>query len=156
MKITRRRGQLLLRLEPAEVAVLVSLLDELDALLESDGDPDDAVVQRLHPDAYPDDTEAEVEYRSLTETSLRTERSERLEACRAELDSDGAVDLTDPAAGQRWIQVLNDLRLALGTRLGITEDDDHEIDPSAADAHPRLIYYWLTAVQDSVVQHLMH
>jgi hypothetical protein len=51
--------------------------------------------------------------------------------------------------------VLNDLRLALGTRLGITEDDDPDLDPVDPAAQSRVIYYWLTALQDSVVQGLM-
>jgi hypothetical protein len=75
--------------------------------------------------------------------------------CRADLAGAGEVELADPDAARRWIQLLNDLRLALGTRLGITEDDDHELDPTDVRAQPRLVYYWLTAVQDSVVQGLM-
>jgi hypothetical protein len=51
--------------------------------------------------------------------------------------------------------VLNDLRLALGTRLGVTEEDDHDVDATDPREQPRLIYYWLTAVQDSVVHGLM-
>jgi hypothetical protein len=155
VKISRKRGRLLLHLEPAEVSLMVALLDEMAALLAADADPDDEVLRRLHPDAYSDDAQAQAEYRTLTESSLRTQRNERIETCRAELAGSDGVDLTDPEAAQRWIQVLNDLRLALGTRLGITEDDDHNIDPGGIDAQPRLIYYWLTAVQDSVVQQLM-
>ena len=64
------------------------------------------------------------------------------------------LDLTDPADATRWLQVLNDLRLALGTRLGISEDDD-EPDLDDPEQQPRLLYHWLTAVQDTVVQHLM-
>jgi hypothetical protein len=48
--------------------------------------------------------------------------------------------------------VLNDLRLALGTRLGITEDDDHVVE---RPDDPRVVYYWLTGIQDAVVQALM-
>ena len=62
-----------------------------------------------------------------------------------ELDADG---------GQRWIQVLNDLRLVLGTRLGITEEDG-DLDPAAPDFQQRSVYYWLTALQDSLVRALM-
>ena len=57
-----------------------------------------------------------------------------------DLDADGA---------ERWIRVLNDLRLALGTRLGITEDDDDELDESDPQVAPRARYCWLTALQDA-------
>jgi hypothetical protein len=155
VKVSRRHGRLRLRLEPAEVQLLSMLFDELEAVLADALDPDDAVLNRLYPPAYRDDAEADVEYRSLTESSLRTERSERIGACRAELARSGDVDLAEADAGRRWIQVLNDLRLALGTRIGITEDDDPDLDPTDRDAQPRVIYYWLTGVQDSVVQALM-
>jgi hypothetical protein len=155
VKVTGRHGRLRLRLEPEEARLLASLFDQLEAVDDEGFDPEDEVRLRLYPSAYPDDDEADVEYRALTESGLRTERRERIAACRADLNRAGDVDLGDSDAGRRWIQVLNDLRLSLGTRLGITEDDDQQIDPTAADAQPRLVYYWLTAVQDSVVQGLM-
>jgi hypothetical protein len=155
VKVTNRHGRLRLRLEPEELTLLSLLLDELDAVLESPADSDQAVVQRLYPAAYRDDVEAELEFRSLTESTLRTGRSERIAACRADLATGPDIELSEPDAGRRWIQVLNDLRLALGTRLGITEDDEPDLDPTDPATRPRVIYYWLTAVQDSVVQGLM-
>jgi hypothetical protein len=123
-------------------------------VLESPVDPDDAVLARLYPSAYRDDDEADLEYRSLTESGLRAERVERIAACRADLDR-AEIDLSPPDDARRWIQVLNDLRLALGTRIGITQDDDPALDRPDAAEPPRVIYYWLTAVQDSVVHALM-
>lgn len=153
MKVSRRHGRLRLRLEPVEVSLLASLLDELMTFLR-DGDAADPVGQRLFPAAYPDDEEADADYRSITESSLRSDRLERVGACAAELASAPDVDLSDPDDARRWIQVLNDLRLALGTRIGITEDEP-TLDPRDPAAQPRIIYYWLTGVQDSVVTGLM-
>lgn len=155
MKVTGRGRRLRLRLEPVEVDLLTMLLDELDAVLDGEIADDGDVLRRLNPAAYRDDPEAEADYRALTETSLRSERNDRMAACRAELAAGTDVDIADPDAARRWIQVLNDLRLALGTRLGITEDDDRELDPAAPDTAAREVYYWLTAVQDSVVHGLM-
>jgi Domain of unknown function (DUF2017) len=156
VKVTGRRGRLRLHLDRFEVDLLGVLFDELDAVLDGEAGDDDEVLRRLNPDAYQDDPQAEADYRGLTESSLRSERTDRMAGCRADLSSEsGDVDLSDPDTARRWLQVLNDLRLALGTRLGITEDDDHEIDPSASDGPAREVYYWLTAVQDSVVQALM-
>jgi hypothetical protein len=155
VKVTRRRGIPRLQLEPVEAHILESLLDELASTLESDGlDAADPVRQRLFPAAYRGDAEAEAEFRSLTEFSLRTERTERARQCAEQLNG-GATDIAfDAESGQRWIQVLNDLRLALGTRLGITEDDG-DLDPNDRDFQQRSVYYWLTAVQDSLVRALM-
>jgi uncharacterized protein DUF2017 len=153
----RRRGELIrLRLEPVEVRLLARLFDDLSELVSEGGEGGpDPVQRRLFPAAYPDDAEAEAEFRSLTELALRTERSQRVGACAAELaDGGGEVELTEES-GERWIQVLNDVRLALGTQLDVSEEDGPEIDPDDPMAQERAIYYWLTAVQDSLVVALM-
>ncbi|MDT4934378.1 MAG: hypothetical protein QOK11_2270 [Pseudonocardiales bacterium] len=156
MKVTRRRGALRLRFDPVETVLLGSLLDELAGALESDAlDDDDPVRQRLFPDGYRGDDDAAAEFRSLTEGSLSAERSERARDCARQL-TPGVTELgLDGAAGERWIQVLNDLRLALGTRLEITEEDEPEFEPDDPDAEQRAVYYWLTGMQDAVVRALM-
>ena len=155
MKVSRRHGRLRLQLDPVEIAILESMFDELADVAAADGDADaDPVVQRLYPAARPDDPEADADFRSLTRDSLRSERLERIQACAAELEHGGDVDLGEDDVADRWIKVLNDLRLALGVRLEISEDDDPLADLDPTD-QPRLIYHWLTAVQDTVVTALM-
>jgi hypothetical protein len=144
-----KRGPVL-RLDPEEAQLLGLLFDELAALLD-DPDADSDVLQRLNPAAYRDDPEAETEYRQLTEASLRAERDERIAACRVDLAGAGEVALADPDTARRWLQVLNDLRLALGTRLGVTQDEEPDFDPTDPAAQPWIVYSWLTAVQDAVV-----
>jgi hypothetical protein len=153
VNVSRRRGRLRLRLDPIEARLLSSLLDQLDAVLDGpDGDGAEGIRRRLFPDAYRDDPDAEREYRSLTRTALRDERDERIAACRADLAAGGDVDLTDAEVARRWIQVLNDLRLAVGTRIGVTEDDyDADFDPDDPDSELRTLYFWLTMLQESVV-----
>jgi hypothetical protein len=155
VKVTRRRGAVRVRLDPVEVALIVSLVNDFLSLIAADRpDTDDPVLERLFPAAYAD-PEPAAEFRALTRDGLRDERAERAVTSRDELvAADGQLSL-DPDAGTRWIQVLNDLRLALGTRLEITEDDSHDIDPDAPDAQARAIYFWLTWMQDSVVSALM-
>jgi hypothetical protein len=57
-----------------------------------------------------------------------------------------------------WIGFLNDARLTLGTRLGITEESHDEL-ASLPDADPRAglyqVYDWLTFLQESLVQQLL-
>ena len=60
-----------------------------------------------------------------------------------------------PEALQRWIMALNDLRLALGTALQISPDDDQEIGLDDPQGATRMLYQWLTAVQDGLVTHAM-
>jgi hypothetical protein len=154
VRVTRRRSHARIRLEAVESALLATLLDDLEGALQS-LPGDDPVRQRLFPAAYPNDDEAAEEFRVLTEDSLREGKAQRLGECRAELpDGEGDIDL-DEEAGQRWLTVLNDLRLAIGTRLNVSEDDDPSIDPADPDAQLRAIYQWLTALQDSLVHAVM-
>jgi hypothetical protein len=57
-----------------------------------------------------------------------------------------------------WLGVLTDLRLALGTRLGVTEDNHEELaalpddDPRAGTFH---VYDWLTFLQETLVRAVM-
>jgi Domain of unknown function (DUF2017) len=155
VKISGRKARLRLHLDQAEVRLLSSLLDDLDAVLAGDVAEPDEVLQRLYPAAYRDDAEAETEFRTLTEAGLRSDRADRIEACRADLATGAGIDLQDPETGQRWIKVLNDLRLTAGTRLGITEDDQPDFDAFDPTEQPRVAYYWLTAVQDTLVRALM-
>jgi hypothetical protein len=154
MRVTRRRGHARIRLEAVESSLLGSLFDDLEGALQTLPD-DDPVRQRLFPAAYLSDDEATAEFRSLTEESLRDSKAHRLGECRAELPSgEGDIDLDDEAT-QRWLTVLTDLRLAIGTRLNVSEDDDPTIDPEDPDAQLRAIYHWLTALQDSLVHVVM-
>jgi hypothetical protein len=114
VRVIRRRGHARIRLESVESGLLATLMDDLDGALRTLPD-DDPVRQRLFPAAYQDDDRAAAEFRSLTEESLREDKAERLGECRAELPSGaGDIDLDDGGA-QRWLTVLTDLRLAIGT-----------------------------------------
>ncbi|MCL2782127.1 MAG: DUF2017 domain-containing protein [Actinomycetia bacterium] len=155
MKVARRGGQVTVRLAGVEAEVLAGLLGELAVALVELAE-DDPVRQRLFPDGYRDDVEAAAEFRELTESSLRAQKVARLGRCRAELSAGaGRLDLDDEATG-RWLTVLNDLRLALGTRQHVTEDDEPQLDdPSNPRAQALAVYYWLTALQDLLVQAIM-
>ncbi len=154
MRVTRRRGTVRLRLDPVEAALLASLFSEMAATLAQDAlAAADPVRQRLYPAGHRDDPEAAQEFRSLTEPGLRTERSARALDCAAQVRAATDVEL-DRDRGRCWIQALNDIRLTLGTRLGISETDP-DPDPADPDFQQRSVYYWLTGVQDSLVHALM-
>jgi hypothetical protein len=147
-------GVALLELDPEEIELLALLFGDLTALLD-DPDADDDVLRRLNPAGYRDDPDAEAEFRSLTASALRSDRDDRIDACRDDLQRGAPIDLSDDDVARRWLQVLNDLRLALGTRLGVTPDDRPELDPDDPAAQPWIVYAWLTALQDAVVDTVM-
>jgi hypothetical protein len=161
MRINRERDGARIRLDAGEPETLAALITDLtDALAPGSLASDDPVAQRLFPAGYADAGDA-ASFRDLTETALRGERLERAARCIAELSAPTQhrrhSDLhLDHEAVERWIKVLNDLRLAIGTRIGVT-DDEHGLDVRAdsPQAAGWAIYSYLTGVQDSLVRTLL-
>jgi hypothetical protein len=145
-----------IRLDDVEAGVLGAMLADIADVVESDAFAEnDPVRARLFPAGYRDDAAAADDFRDLTERSLRVERAQRARECADEIHGGGEITL-DGDAGERWIQVINDLRLALGTRLEITDEDGaHEIDADDPRSEQWAIYHWLTALQDGIVTKLM-
>jgi hypothetical protein len=149
-------------LSAPELELLRSLPDELRALYEA-GDDRDPVRSRLFPRAYLDPTaeDAEKEWRELVHPELLRERLAAVELVVASLadatpQRDTLVaDLTADQASA-WLAVLNDARLALGTRLEVTEDTDYaDFDPDDPAAPGLAAYAWLTFLQGELVETLL-
>ena len=127
------------------------LLNLLAAELEELVTAADPAVARLFPAAHRDDHAAEEEYRRLTRSSLVDGRMRALATLRL---TSSAERLTQEQA-DAWCGALNDLRLVLGERLGVTEDlYDDGIDPNNPRAPELAIYAWLTWLQGSIVEAL--
>jgi hypothetical protein len=163
-RIRKSRGQLVLTFYAAEVEVLRDLAGQLDSLYEG-GVPargEDATRDRLFPRAYLDPTEdeAEGEWQSVVHADLVRTKSDALAALVDSLDTAKAkrgdtVEITlAPEDVEQWVGALNDVRLALGVVLGVTEDDAMV---SAGDPRaPGLeLYAWLTWLQGNLIETLM-
>ena len=157
-----RGGRLQATLDPAEVDLLSALPDELRTLYESD-DPGDPVHDRLFPRAYLDPTqeEAEDEWQQMVHPELLRERLEALDLIVASLRRGAEhrdklrVELSEDET-QAWLGVLNDTRLALGTRLGVTEETDYSrLDPADPSTASYAMYMWLTELQGDLVETLL-
>lgn len=126
-----------LELEDFEVELLRSLPAALRALLEEGAAADDPVLGRLFPAVAPDDEDTDAEVRRLIYDDLLHERLDALERFGELLD--GArhrrgrtvIDLDDEDTAMA-LKVLNDVRLTLGMRVGITALDRDEVD----ERHP--------------------
>jgi hypothetical protein len=120
--------------------------------------PEDPALARLLPDGYRDDPDAAGEFRKYTEHSLR---SAKQESARIVLDTlpaeGGAVRLSGDQA-QDWLRTLNDVRLALGVRLEVTEEFEEQwakLPPDDPRSAAFEVYDWLGSVQESLIQALM-
>ena len=119
--------------------------------------PDDPALARLFPDAYEEPGEAS-EFRRFTENDLRARKREDALAMVRVLDSGGPVLKLTQDEARQWLGGLNDLRLTIGTRLEVTEDESSEL-YHLPDSDPRkplvMAYLWLGGLQESLVETLM-
>ena len=157
MRPFRRKGDhVVARVVEAEASIVGLLLDQLEQLLTAD--PDDAggdpVVERLLPPGHASDPELAAEYRELTAAALREGKADDLALVRATLPAQGGEMRLDDEQARAWLRTTNDLRLALGSRLDITEETEPPDDVVDEDDHQLAVYYWLTAVQGSLVDAL--
>lgn len=170
----RAHGGVKLRIAAQEAAVLTTLMNQLLEMIEDGGTPsvpdgmpsfgisdntevsDDPVLARLFPDAYGDDDKASAEFRRYTEVGLRDGKRAAAATVLATLGDGGDIRL-DADQAQCWLRSLNDVRLALGTRLDITEDSLQRMKDLDWD-DPRYAAYaaydWLTFLQESLVRAL--
>jgi hypothetical protein len=154
-----------------EVAAPVEAEDPLEELLNFDGptsEPDDPVLARLFPNAYPADDEAAGEFRRFTEGGLRDGKVRAAMAVVDALEEAGLpedldeeslyVDVelpTDQALA--WVKSFTDIRLALATRLGVEEGDEdywHTLPDDDPRTHVHEIYEWVGYLQETLVESL--
>ncbi len=148
-------------LEAGEAAVLTRLCEELTTLLADDepGQAPDPVLERLFPRAYLDPTEEEAEsdWQRLVHGDLVDGRRRALATVEGTLAGAqlrrGRYELTLTAEqAQAWLAVLNDARLALGTRLEVTENMDLSgLDPDDPDTAPFAVYWWLGVLEEALI-----
>jgi hypothetical protein len=119
--------------------------------------PEDPVLARLLPDGYRDDPQASAEFRRYTEESLRTAKVAAAQTVLASLPASGGEVRLSEMECQQWLRALNDVRLALSVRLGITDENEDLSEHLAAD-DPRSayvwVYQWLAYLQDSLIEAL--
>jgi hypothetical protein len=141
-------GSLRLRLPRDERDLLRTLPAQLRSLLEES--PEDPSLERLFPPAY-DDADSEAEYRRLMRDELLDGRRRALATLEETLES----DRLSAEQAQAWLTALNDLRLVLGTRLDVREDELLErLDPADPRAPALGVYAYLSWLQEQLVEAL--
>ena len=175
-ELLRSLASQLIELLRNERAAPVDSSDPLEAMLDFSGvdfagpvtEPDDPVLLRLFPTAYPQDEEAAADFRRYTEGELRDRKAaaagaiiDSLEEAGLppQLDEEGLVidvELDEPTA-EVWLRSFTDVRLALATRLGV-EEGDEDYWEALPDEDPRSqahdIYDWVGYLQDTLVDAL--
>ena len=140
-------GRYTLDLPTEEREVIAGLVQQLrEVLLATTDDP---IVRRLFPTAYNEDPDRDQEYQQL----VRDELLERRLAALATVEATAVADELDEAGLTGWLTALNDLRLVLGTRLDVSEDDA-DPDPDDPDAPAYAVYHYLSLLVSEAVDAL--
>ncbi|MQA11157.1 MAG: DUF2017 family protein [Pseudonocardiaceae bacterium] len=183
MKPWRRKGsRIVCTLEQQEAAIVRGLVSQLQDMLEARAEeapqdelaeltgikagpsssPNDPVLSRLLPDFHRLDDDQPDQSEVDSSAALRSlHEPEVLEAKTGVAAM--VLDTCPPGGGEvrlsleqadAWASALNDVRLALGTALDVTEDMPEEL-PEDDPRTPHLgVYHWLTWVQESMIQAL--
>jgi hypothetical protein len=170
-----RHGDVTMTLDEVDLRILAHILGEMLELLgpeESVEDdplaaavgigtatkpPEDTALARLFPDGYTDDPEASADFRRYTEPGLRDAKREAARTALGTLGEPAAKRKLTSDESEAWLRALNDTRLVLGERIGVTEDWD-EVVEGLTENDPRLplffVYDRLTYLQETLVQSL--
>nr|WTB31540.1 DUF2017 domain-containing protein [Streptomyces sp. NBC_00830] len=132
--------------------------------------PTDPALARLFPEAYGDDDNelraASAEFRRYTENDLRSRKRDDVLTVVRTLDAipageDGGILTLTADECRNWLGALNDLRLTIGTRLDVSDQDEGGEGSlyRLPDSDPRkpmvMAYLWLGALQETLVETLM-
>lgn len=122
--------------------------------------PDDPILSRLLPDFHRLDDDAPSMEDQNSAAALRSLHEPELLDLKTGV-AGVVLDTCPPNGGEvrlsleqaeAWLASLNDVRLALGTALDVTEDMPDHL-PADDPREPHLnVYHWLTWVQESLVQ----
>ena len=139
------RDGVAVRLSSDERQFLLGLPQLLAAV---DAEPGDPAHARLHVEAYPEDPAAQLEMAEYSGSQLAEART----IDRARFVDSIESDVLSPDDAEAWLTVLGDARLALASRIGITEpgwEIGEEDDPE------RITLGFLSYLQDQLVTVLM-
>ncbi|MGV0794462.1 oxidative stress transcriptional regulator AosR [Mycolicibacterium sp. XJ1819] len=172
-------------LEPHEAALLQNLATSMVGMLEEressapadeleqitgmrtghSSPPEDETLKRLLPDFFRPQTDHPAGsgtaaslnsgLRSLHEPEIIEAKRQAAQRVLATVpETGGKFELTEDDA-HAWAAAVNDMRLALGTMLGVTAEGPQELPPDHPMAGHWDVYQWLTVLQEYLVLGMM-
>lgn len=154
-EINKTSSGMTLSLDEQEAGILRGLTSEMRLLLDADVPPQDEVLQRLFPPAHDDEHEQQA-YEELVGSELRRVKIEALETVEQAVAGEGPARLvlTHQAVDQ-WLRLLNDLRLAIGTRLQVDDTKmEKPFDAADPEAPALSVLHWLGWFQGAMLEEM--
>lgn len=144
-----------IQLTTDEAGILAELCREMMVLLDISSVRADPVVARLFPDGYEDDDDAEAgHWHDLVGGDLEEAKRAAVDAMLTVVSAGGPVDhVATPEEATAWLRVITDLRLAIGTRLGVDEAKmAAKVDTDDPDAAALNVLHWLGWMQERMLR----
>lgn len=139
-----KNGEMVVRLDDNVRVLIRKVSEELrEVLLVNDPE----ATRRLYPTAYPDDDEMNAEYQEMVHDQLLMQRLDGIDELQATIDDD--VITLDTA--DAWMSTINQVRLVLGTRLDVSEDE-MVVDEDDPEAQSIVIYQVLSYVLEHLTE----
>lgn len=135
--------------------------------------PEDRIMARLLPDFHVENPEdgrdVHVEYgrdldmvepssdlsaalRSLHEPDLVEAKGVAADSLLSSCPVDGGTVRLSPEQADAWLAAVNDVRLALGTALDVSEDMPEDLGDDDPRSPHLSVYHWLTWLQENLLQ----
>lgn len=151
----RRRGSIFASLNEREADLLRGLIAEYRSLLDAP-EGSDPVLGRLFPPASVEEPEVAAEYREMAHDELTRHKRRTAEITLALMGESGEwKSKVEPEEQEAFLVLLTDLRLAIGTRLGVTEEMMNQpVEPADPRQWSMAVLHWLGALQESLVEAL--
>jgi len=149
-EFVRRADGVELKLDPDESRLLKQLTAEYATLLRNEREGE--IHERLFPSAYEDEKD-EAAYKELIGDSLEQHKREALAKVTDKLGKRGRTIVTIADEDfDAWLQCVTDIRLALGTRIGVDEERMGEhVSPRDPDAQALAVIHWLAWLTEGLI-----
>jgi len=140
-----KNGEMTVRLDEPMRTLLHRVGEELrEVLLVNEPE----LTRRLYPTAYPDDEKLNDEYEEMVHDQLLMQRLDGIDELQATVND----DVITLEAADAWMSTINQVRLVLGTRLDVGENDDTEVDESDPDVQGRVVYQVLSHILEELTR----
>ncbi len=138
-----KNGEMVVKLDDTLRTLLAKVSEELrEVLLVNEPE----LTRRLYPTAYPDDEQMDSDYQEMVHDQLLMQRLDGID----ELQSTVHDDVITLETADSWMSTINQVRLVLGTRLDVSEDDEGFIDEDDPDAQSKVVYQVLSQLLEQL------
>jgi Domain of unknown function (DUF2017) len=153
-------------LEERESSTPADELEEITGMRTGNSTPpDDETMKRLLPDFFRPQTDHPAgsgtaeslngALRSLHEPQIIEAKRQAAQRILDTVPEEGGKFEIDESDAHAWAAAVNDMRLALGTMLGVGPEGPHELPAEHPMAGHLDVYQWLTVLQEYLVLEIM-